>query len=80
MAAWVADAAKQPAVVPPSIAARNARRMEIRQERGDASDDEIESATPVIQSTTIALDLMEQGSRQPQATVKHAIESYFEDQ
>lgn len=79
-AAWVMDAAKPPARVPVSIAAREARRMEKRQERQDASDDEIDSTVPAIQSTAVALDMMTEGNRQPQSTMKHAIDSYIENE
>jgi hypothetical protein len=80
MAAWLADTAKAPVLVPAAIVARNARRTELRQQRDGATDDEIESPSLVIQSTAIALDLMMQGESQPRSTLQHAIESYAENE
>lgn len=79
MAAWAADAAKPPTLVPASIAARTARKEAVRRERDDVSDGDVESISPIIQSTTIALDLMNEGSRQPRSTLRHALESYAEN-
>ncbi|PZM13190.1 hypothetical protein [Rhizobium tubonense] len=79
MAAWAADVAKPPVLVPSSIAARDARKLQKRQERDGATDNDIESPTLVIQSTSVALDLMTQGNSQPRSTLRHAIESYAEN-
>jgi hypothetical protein len=79
MAAWAADSAKQPTLVPASIAARTARKEALRRERDDVSDSDVESMSPIIQSTTIALDLMNDGSRQPRSTLQHALDSYAEN-
>ena len=79
-AAWAMDAAKPLARVPASIAAREARRMELRQKRDGSDDDKIEEAAPAIQSTAVALDMMIEGERQPQATIQQAIESYVENE
>jgi len=78
-AAWAADAAKQPTLVPASIAARAARKEALRRERDDVDDSDVESISPIIQATTVALDLMDEGSRQPRSTLQHALESYAEN-
>jgi hypothetical protein len=80
MAAWAADAAKPPVLVPASIAARDARRLQKRQQRDGVTDIEIDSPSLVIQSTSVALDLMTQGNGQPRSTLKHAIDSYTENE
>ena len=81
MAAWAADTAKPLALVPASIVARIARKEALRRDRDDVSDGDVdvESISPIIQSTTIALDLMNEGSRQPRSTLRHALESYAEN-
>jgi hypothetical protein len=79
MAAWAADAAKPPVLVPAAIVARNARKSELRQRQVGAADDELESSSLVIQSTDVALDLMMQGESQPRSTLRHAIESYADN-
>jgi hypothetical protein len=79
MAAWAADSAKQPTLVPSSIAARTARKEAMRRERDDVDDSDVEAISPIIQATTVALDLMEEGSRQPRSTLQHALESYAEN-
>jgi len=79
LAAWAADTAKQPTLVPASIAARTARKEALRRERDDIDDSDVESISPIIQSTTVALDLMDEGSRQPRSTLQHALESYAEN-
>ncbi|MGO4436448.1 hypothetical protein [Rhizobium sp. RAF56] len=78
-AAWAMDAAKQPARVPTAIAAREARRMELRQKRREAGDAEVEAIVPAVQSTALALELMIEGERQPQSTMQQAITSYEEN-
>lgn len=78
-AGWVMDAVKTPARVPTSIAAREARRMELRQTRGDTDDDEVDGALPVIQPAAMGLDLSVDGERLPQSTMQQAIHSYKEN-
>jgi hypothetical protein len=79
MAAWAADAVKPPTLVPASVAARTARKEALRLERDDVSDSDVEGISPIIQATTIALDLMDEGSRQPRSTLQHALQSYAEN-
>jgi hypothetical protein len=78
-AAWAMDAAKQPVRTPASLAARDARRMELRQKRGDAGVSRIDSPFSAVQSAAAALDTMIEGERQPQSTMRQAIESYGEN-
>jgi hypothetical protein len=80
MAAWASDAMKPPQRVPTSVAAREARRMEVRQERDGVSEDDIESTVPAIQSTAIALDLLNEGNRQPQSAIQRVIDAYIENE
>lgn len=79
-AGWAMEVLKPEPRVPTSIAAREARRIELRQEKEDADEDDLESTVPVIQSTEIALDLLNEGNRQPRSTVQHAIDSYVENE
>lgn len=78
-AGWAMDAVKQPARVPTAIAAREARRMELRQKRGDTNVQAVDGTLPVIQPTAIGLDLAIEGERLPQSTMQQAIESYEEN-
>ena len=80
MVAWAADAAKQPTLVPASIAQRTARKEALRRERDGVDDSDVESLSPIIQATTIGLDLMNEGSRQPRSTLQHALESYADNE
>ncbi|WFS02466.1 hypothetical protein [Rhizobium tumorigenes] len=79
MASWAADMTKQPTLVPPAIAARTARKEALRRLRDGVDDSDVESISPIIQATTIGLDLMNEGSRQPRSTLQHALDSYAEN-
>ena len=79
MASWVADSAKPPTVVPKSIAVREARKIQLRQERGDIAEDDIDSASPIIQTAMAGLDLMNEGNHQPQSTLNQVLRSYAEN-
>lgn len=79
MVAWAADAAKQPTLVPTTIAQRTARKEALRRKRGDVDESDVESISPIIQATTIGLDLMNEGSRQPRSTLQNALDSYAEN-
>lgn len=79
MAAWAADSAKQPTLVPAGIAARTASKEAKRREGEGSSDGNVEGMSPIIQATTIGLDLMDEGSRQPRSTLQHALESYADN-
>jgi len=80
MASWVADAAKQPTIVPRSIAAREARKIQLLQERDGVTDGDIESTAPIMQATTAGLDLMNEGYHQPRSTLSHALGAYAENE
>lgn len=79
MASWVADAAKPPTVVPKSIAVREAKKIQLRQERSDVDEEDVDSASPVIQTAMAGLDLMNEGDHQPQSTLSHVLQSYAEN-
>jgi hypothetical protein len=79
MAAWVADTAKPPTLTPAGIAARTARKEALRRQNDNLGESDPESVSPIIQATTIGLDLMNEGSRQPRSTLQHALESYAEN-
>jgi hypothetical protein len=79
MAALAADTVKQPARTPRSVAAREVRKTELRTIKGTVDNSDVESASPVIQTTTIALDLMNEGSRQPRSTLQQVLDCYAQN-
>lgn len=80
MAAWASDAAKPPAVVPRTIAAREARKIQLRQERDDVTEDDVSSTDPVIQTAMAGLDLMNENPHHPQMTLNEVLRSYAENE
>ncbi len=77
MAASAAETLRIPQRVATATAAREARKLVERQRSHETGHDP-EDTSNVIQSTEVALDLMERGYRQPQAGLRQALKSYDE--
>ena len=74
-AAIALETLRIPQRVATSTAARDSRRLADRQLKAEGTEG-IDDPSSIIQSTEVALDLMEKGNRQPQAGLKQALQSY----
>lgn len=79
-AGWAMEALKPAVRTPPSVEAQEKRLRQVRQENDGIDQDDIESLTPTIQSTSVALDLLTEGNRQPPPSVEQVIASYAENE
>lgn len=79
-AGWAMEAMKPAVRTPPSVEAREKRVHQIRRENDGIDEDDIEELPPTVQSTSVSLDLLTEGNRQPQPSVPQVIAFYAENE
>lgn len=78
LAGWVADTNKVKMKSPTSIAAREARKVQLRQEQDDVTEEDVERAAPALALSQATLDFLSHDD-QRQESLQHVQDMYREN-